>query len=178
MRAARKVATDRKTTPVPFSSVEYLGRYTHRVALSNDRLLSCDDGQVRFSYRDRRDGDRVKFATLAADEFIGRFLAHVLPPRFLRVRHYGFLANRAKQQSLPRCRALLGVAPGTAREDRPRTLADWLRNILGTDPLRCPHCGDPLHRVPLPRVIGDPRRPHPAANPRVPIHPRDPWDSS
>ena len=162
----------------PRKLVEYLGRYTHRVTLSNDRLLSCDDGQVRFSYRDRRDGDRVKFATLPADEFIGRFLAHVLPPRFLRVRHYGFLANRAKQKLLARCRALLGVASPNPRDDRPRTLADWLRKILGTDPTCCPHCGGALFRETLPRI---PMPLPAAAAPRPPQTPSPrpfPWDSS
>jgi hypothetical protein len=167
----------------PRKLIEYLGRYTHRVAISNDRLLSCHDGQVRFTYRDRRDGDRVKIATLPATDFIGRFLSHVLPERFLRVRHYGFLANRAKQKSLARCRALLGMAPSARRDDRPRTLADWLRKILGTDPNCCPHCGDTLHRVPLPRVLMQPQAapptphgPH-ATAPEPPTLP-DPWDSS
>ena len=159
----------------PRQLIDYLGRYTHRVAISNERLLSCNDGEVRFTYRDRRDGDRVKIATLSADEFIGRFLAHVLPNRFLRVRHYGFLANRAKQKSLARCRAFLGVAPPTHRNDQPRTLADWLRKTLGIDPNCCPHCGDTLHREPLPRVTGNPQSPHPNANLRAPSHA---WDSS
>ena len=84
----------------PRKLVDYLGRYTHRVAISNDRLVGCDEGQVRFSYRDRKEGDRLKTATLPAAEFIGRFLHHVLPARFMRIRHYGFLANRVKQSPL------------------------------------------------------------------------------
>jgi hypothetical protein len=165
----------------PRKLVEYLGRYTHRVAISNDRLLSCDDGQVRFRYRDRRDDDRVKTATLPAEEFIGRFLHHVLPDRFLRIRHYGFLANRAKQKSLARCRALLGVAPPTSLEERPRSLADWLRTILGVDPNSCPQCGCPLHCQTLPRGLAlhavqrtAPPPALPAIEPRVP----PPWDGS
>jgi Putative transposase/Transposase zinc-binding domain len=137
----------------PKKLVEYLGRYTHRVAISNERLHSCDDGAVRFRYRDRRDGDRVKNTTVPADEFIARFLVHVLPDRFLRIRHYGFLANRAKHKLLARCRELLGVAPPANREDRPRTLADWLGTVLGIDPNSCPRCGCPLHQESLPRIV-------------------------
>lgn len=141
-------------SPPPFAGpkrlIDYLGRYTHRVAISNHRIRSCDDGQVRFSYRDRRAGDRLKVATLPADEFIGRFLNHVLPDRFLRIRHYGFLANRAKQGCLARCRALLGVRTTTSDDHRPRTLADWLRGILGVDPACCPRCAGRLYRTALP----------------------------
>jgi hypothetical protein len=161
----------------PNKLVEYLGRYTHGVAISNDRLLSCDDGEVRFRYRDRRDGDRVKIATLPATEFIGRFLLHVLPARFLRVRHYGFLANRAKHKLLARCRTLLGVAPPADHEHRPRTLADWLRTILGTDPTCCPRCGDRLHRQTLPRIHTPPGVPSSTRRSGPPSHPV-PWDSS
>jgi len=156
----------------PDKLVEYLGRYTYRVALSNDRLLSCEHGEVRFSYRDRRDGDRTKIATLPAHEFIGRFLAHVLPDRFLRLRHYGLLANRAKQQSLARCRELLGVTPPTGRDARPRTLTDWLRSVLGIDPDCCPECGCPLHRQALPRV------PVPSHARATPSDSAPQWDSS
>jgi hypothetical protein len=161
----------------PKKLVEYLGRYTHRVAISNHRIQSCDDGQVRFSYRDRRDGDRVKIATLPAAEFIDRFLLHVLPDRFLRVRHYGFLANRAKQKALARCRTLLGVPPTPCRPDAPHTLADWLRTILGTDPTCCPRCGDRLHRETLPRIVTRPCVPYPTGSPGPPSD-SVPWDSS
>ena len=77
----------------PQKLLDYLGRYTHRVALSNHRLISCDDGVVRFHYRDRADGDQRKIAALSADEFLRRFLRHVLPKRFLRIRHYGLLGE-------------------------------------------------------------------------------------
>jgi hypothetical protein len=161
----------------PKKLVEYLGRYTHRVALSNHRLLSCDDGHVRFRYRDRRDGDQLKSARLTADEFIGRFLTHVLPDRFLRIRHYGFLANRAKHQSLARCRAILGVQQKAGRDDGPRTLADWVREVLQLDPNCCPHCGQELHRVPLPRVSAHPHGPQQSRSCR-PARQQAPWDSS
>ena len=91
--------------------LDYLGRYTHRVALSNDRILNAQNGLVTLSYRDRKDGDRKKTLTLDAQEFIRRFLLHVLPDGFMRVRHFGFLANRAKKQALAQCRRLLKLDP-------------------------------------------------------------------
>ena len=99
----------------PFGSpptvLDYLGRYTHRVALSNDRILQVENGEVTLSYRDRKDGDRKKIMTLEAQEFIRRFLLHVLPDGFMRIRHFGFLANRSKKQALAQCRQLLDLNP-------------------------------------------------------------------
>jgi hypothetical protein len=125
----------------PEKLLDYLGRYTHRVAISNPRIVSLEDGQVTFSYRDRRDGDRRKTMSLPAEEFIGRFLKHVLPKGFMRIRHYGLLANRAKQQRLAACRLLLGVALPEPSE--PKSPADWLLLWTGQDVTRCPHCGHP-----------------------------------
>ena len=95
----------------PQTVLDYLGRYTHRVALSNDRILSVHSAQVTFCYRDRRDQDQKKTMTLDAQEFIRRFLLHVLPEGFMRIRHFGFLANRAKKQALAQCRRLLKLDP-------------------------------------------------------------------
>ena len=81
----------------PARLLDYLSRYTHRVAITNNRIIACRDGDVTFSYRDRRDGDRRKQLSLPANQFIARFLTHVLPTRFTRIRHYGYLANRFKQ---------------------------------------------------------------------------------
>ena len=89
-------------------------RYTHRVALSNDRILQVENGKVTLSYRDRKDGERKKIMTLEAQEFIRRFLLHVLPDGFMRIRHFGFLANRSKKQALAQCRQLLDLDPGVA----------------------------------------------------------------
>ena len=111
--------------------------------------MACEDGQVRFTYRDRREGDRQKIATLPTQEFIGRFLKHVLPARFQRIRHYGLLANRGKQQRLARCRELLGVPPQTAAAAKTSTFTDWLHNLLGLDPDRCPCCGNVLRHETL-----------------------------
>jgi hypothetical protein len=108
----------------PEQVLEYVGRYTHRIALSNDRLLDVDGGQVRFRYRDSRatTGARRKTMTLAAPEFIRRFLLHVLPTGFHRIRSFGFLANRHRRDALARCRSPLGPspAPSTAAENSSR----------------------------------------------------------
>jgi len=154
----------------PRKLVDYLGRYTHRAAISNHRLLSCRDGQVRFSYRDRTDDDRRKIATLPAQEFISRFLKHILPDRFMRIRHYGLLANRGKQKRLKRCRELLGKQPTAQAESQPRTAADWLRSVLDIDPDRCPCCGDVLHRETL--------EPQPMLTTAVSVGPPPAWDTS
>jgi hypothetical protein len=133
----------------PEKALDYLGRYTHRVAISNHRLISLADGKVSFYYRDRRDGDQRKIAVLPADQFIRRFLQHVLPDRFMRIRHYGFLANRAKQEALARCREQLGAAQPEA-EQPDKTLADWMLELTGLDIARCPECGAQLVKTELP----------------------------
>jgi hypothetical protein len=109
------------------------------VALSNDRIVQVDNGQVILSYRDRKDGNRKKTIPVEAHEFIRRFLLHVLPDGFMRVRHFGFLANRAKKQALAQCRKLLGVNP--ALPEIPKKLAhDLLLELTGIDLSRCPRC--------------------------------------
>jgi hypothetical protein len=133
----------------PRRLLDYLGRYTHRVAISNHRILDCRDGQVRFHYRDRRDGDRRKTARLPAEEFLRRFLTHVLPDGFMRIRHYGLLANRGKHQRLDQVRRLLGATEKAVADPPPQTAADWMRLLLGIEPDRCPVCGETLHRQPL-----------------------------
>src|SRR5262245_52623843 len=123
----------------PRTVLDYLGRYTHRVALSNDRIMKIENGKVLLSYRDRKDGDRKKTIGLEAHEFIRRFLLHVLPNGFMRIRHFGFLANRFKKHLLPQCRKLLDLDPAL-----PRCFAesarDRLLRIPGVDLSRCPCC--------------------------------------
>ena len=140
----------------PRKLLDYLGRYTHRVAISNHRILSCDNGEVRYRYRDRRDGDRLKTGVLPAEEFLHRFLQHILPDRFLRIRHYGLLANRVRQKHLARCRELLGARPPMG-DEQPQTAADWMRVLLGIDITSCACCGEQHHRELLPRSLGSPR---------------------
>ena len=123
----------------PKTVLDYLGRYTHRVALSNNRILSIHDGQVILSYRDRKDEDRKKPLTLDAQEFIRRFLLHVLPDGFMRLRHFGFLANRAKKQALAQCRRLLKLDPALPQSPM-ESAKDLLLRITGVDLNRCPSC--------------------------------------
>ena len=94
----------------PQQVLDYVGRYTHRVAISNNRLLCIDDSRVQFHWKDYRDHSQVKTMDLDAEEFIRRFLLHVLPEGFQRIRYYGFLANRHRQEKLALCRRLLGMA--------------------------------------------------------------------
>jgi putative transposase/transposase-like zinc-binding protein len=130
----------------PFAGPEqvlgYLGRYTHRVALANSRLVGLEDGRVSFSWKDYRQGGTTKVMTLAADEFIRRFLQHTVPDGFHRIRHIGFLANRHRARKLDRCRALLVVPPPAPR--RPRRWQDRLRELTGRDIDACPCCGGPM----------------------------------
>ena len=127
----------------PFSSPEkvldYLGRYTHRVAISNHRILSVENGQVTFTYRDRKNGNTLKSLTLQAGVFIRRFLLHALPSGFMRIRHFGFLANRSKKQNLSCCRQLLGLAAPPAPPP-PKPVLELMRELTGVDFSRCPHC--------------------------------------
>ena len=146
----------------PEPVLDYLGRYTHRVAISNDRILGLRDGMVTFAYRDRAGGDVPRTMTLRADEFIRRFLLHVLPRGFMRIRHFGFLANRGKAKALARCRDLLEVEPPPPSE--PRTADQWVLHLTGTDLTRCPRCGHgPLIRTEL--------RPDPASRGYLPPPP-------
>jgi hypothetical protein len=149
----------------PRKLLDYLGRYTHRVAISNHRILSCEEGEVRYRYRDRRDGDRLKTDVIPAEEFLKRFLQHILPDRFLRIRHYGLLANRGKQKHLARCRELLGARPPKA-DEQPKTAAEWMRDLLGVDIASCPCCGGQLHRELLPRSVSSPADPRVAHQPQ------------
>jgi hypothetical protein len=106
----------------PEQVLKYLARYTHRVAISNRRLLSMEDGRVSFEYKDYADGDKKKVMTLEATEFIRRFLMHILPAGFVRIWQFGFLANRARGKKLALCRALLGAIPpaqGSATVQQP-----------------------------------------------------------
>jgi hypothetical protein len=123
----------------PEKVLDYLSRYTHRVAISNHRLVDVAEGRVTFRYRDRRDGDTVKLCTLTPDEFIRRFLLHVVPKGFKRIPHYGFLAGKAKARDLPRCRALLGVPPQLPKPTD-RATQELLLELTGFDLTQCPHC--------------------------------------
>jgi hypothetical protein len=125
----------------------YLGRYSHRVAIANSRLLTLADGHVSFRWKDYADDHRTKVMLLTADEFIRRFLLHVLPKRFVRIRHYGLLAGRNVSTRLARCRQLLGEP--NVEPPAERTWLDRLREATGQDLNCCPQCQGPLTRQPL-----------------------------
>ncbi|MGD0857567.1 MAG: IS91 family transposase [Dehalococcoidia bacterium] len=118
--------------------VEYLGRYTHRVAISNSRILSISDGKVTFKWRDYKDCSKWKIMTLSAAEFIRRFLLHVLPKGFMKIRHYGILGNRDKARRLKFCKLLTGTR---IVEKLILSAEDLFRKICGHDPCLCPACG-------------------------------------
>ena len=130
----------------PTQLLEYLGRYTHRIAISNERLVSHTDGVVRFRWRDYADGDRTKIMTLVAEEFIRRFLLHVVPDGFVRIRHFGFLANRSRRAKLARCRDLLAEPPAPLAPPTESVSALMLR-LTGIDIERCPICQQGRLRV-------------------------------
>jgi hypothetical protein len=120
-------------------TLDYLGRYTHRVAISNHHLLDMQGDQVRFTFRNRQQGDRLEIEQLHAHTFIKRFLMPVLPSGFVRIRHDGLLANRCKAYTLPLCRQALGQANPPAPP--PKSVAQWMEQWTGIDPTRCPVCG-------------------------------------
>jgi len=118
----------------PSHVVEYLGRYTHKVAISNRRIISCQDNRVRFSYKDYRTGGIKKMMELDDTEFIRRFALHILPSGFTRIRHYGILSSTTKKKAIP-----------CIREQLPAVEACFMdmRKIKRYDPVICPCCGKP-----------------------------------
>ena len=143
VRKAESVVYAKKPFAGPRQVLDYLGRYTHRVAISNNRLLDIEDGRVRFRWKDYRNSNRHKMMTLRADEFIRRFLIHVLPDRFQRIRYYGFLSNRYRKQKLDQCRRLLGVPAGETNDAAPEQSADYRNRherLTGTSLRQCPLC--------------------------------------
>ena len=120
------------------SVLQYLGRYTHRVAISNHRIISINDGVVSFKWRDYKNGSKEKVMTLAADEFIRRFLLHILPPGFTKIRHYGFLASAVKGKKLALCKKLTGLKVTVATN---LSAIDLMMKLTGRDITLCPRCG-------------------------------------
>jgi plasmid stabilization system protein ParE len=124
--------------PLAYQDLAYLGRYTHRVAISNERLVAVTDGRVRFRWRDYADGNHVKVMDLDADELLRRFLLHVVPDGFVRIRHFGLLANRRRAEALAQCRTLLAQpAPPPVPSESARAL---MLRLTGIDIERCPSC--------------------------------------
>ena len=154
----------------PFAGAEqvlaYLGRYTHRVAIANHRLVSFEDGEVRFRWRDYAHGNKTKIMALGAEEFLRRFLLHTLPSGFVKIRHYGLLGNRCRHEKVTRCRALLDQP-----EPEPlgsESAEDLMLRLTGIDIQRCPRCHKGQLRLitvlapvrpcpPIPKATGPPQ---------------------
>ena len=141
----------------PKQVLDYVGRYTHRVAISNNRLLDMEDGQVQFRYKDYRHDSQQKVMTLSADEFIRRFLLHVLPNGFQRIRYYGFLGNRYRQEKLQRCRQLLGMAStdqSSPAIEPPKDYRDRYQELTGHSLRLCPACRQgQMIRIAMPTFV-------------------------
>ena len=141
LKACEWVVYAKRPFAGPQQVLDYVGRYTHRVAISNNRLLDVENEQIRFQGKDYRDGDQVKTMTLSADEFIRRFLLHVLPDGLQRIRYYGFLGNRYRKEKLEQCRRLLVMSTPT----EPTNLAekdyrDRYEELTGNSLHQCPQC--------------------------------------
>jgi hypothetical protein len=127
----------------PQQVLDYVGRYTHRVAISNHRIVAIENGQVKFKWRDYRHNNQQKTMPLSADEFIRRFLLHVLPSGFHRIRYYGFFGNRYRKEKLEQCRQLLGMAPAKESSSQPTTPEDYrdrYERLTGRSLRECPVC--------------------------------------
>jgi len=123
----------------PEQVLEYLGRYTHRVAISNNRIKSIDNGQVLFTYRDRGDDNAVKTLKVSAHEFIRRFLLHVLPENFMKIRYFGFLSHRNKRQAVNLIRQLIDPDASLPQKIE-ETYLEMMYRLTGQDLLCCPNC--------------------------------------
>jgi hypothetical protein len=145
----------------PAQVLAYLGRYTHRIALSNDRIVAIREGVVQLRYRDYADGSRTKILHLTADELLRRFCWHVLPAGFMRIRHFGLLANRHRVAKLARVRALLGAdpppaAPAVEVSTAEASTAEAIEALTGLDITHCPVCGTGRMHVTATWAAGEP----------------------
>ena len=123
----------------PEQVIEYLGRYTHRVAISNHRIKAIDDGKITFSYRDRSDENKLKEMTLKADEFIRRFLLHILPKGFVKIRYFGFLFHRGKKENIALIRELIGSVDAYEKAEA-ESVQEIMLRLTGLDITLCPKC--------------------------------------
>ena len=139
----------------PKQVVSYLGQYTHRIAISNHRLIKVEENQVHFQYRDYADKNQNKVMVLSVEEFMRRFLLHVLPKKFIRIRHYGFLGNRLRREKISCCKSLLGIK---AIQTETTEKIDWkqqLKALTGIDLTLCPICKIPMREMIVPRDYQD-----------------------
>ncbi len=137
----------------PEQALKYLARYTYRVAISNERIESLDDGQVTFRYKAYAHGHRLRRMTLTAHEFLRRFMQHVLPRGFVRIRSFGLLAYRGREQQLAHCRRILHVAESESTAGKEEEVGSSAAEV---DITRCPFCGQGtlqlVARTPRPRL--------------------------
>jgi len=122
----------------PEQVLEYLGRYTHRVAISNNRIVSIDNGKVTFTYRDREKNE-TREMTIDADEFIRRFLLHILPKGFMKIRYFGFLAHKNKKKTIPLLRKLINPEAKLPEKVK-ETVQEMMLRVTGNDITCCPKC--------------------------------------
>ena len=120
------------------SVIQYLGRYTHRVAISNERIIEVEDDKVTFKWRDYKDNNKMKEMTITIEEFIRRFLIHILPPKFMKIRYYGILGNRNKKKKLLKCKILTRTKVEENNKKLP--ILELLKKTLGKDFNLCPQC--------------------------------------
>jgi hypothetical protein len=140
LRKLQWIAYAKRPFAGPEQVLEYLGRYTHRIAISNNRIISVDNGQVSFAYRDRERKSEIRTMTLNAHEFIRRFLLHVLPMGFVKIRYFGFLSHKNKKQAITLIRKLINPdvqIPEKIKE----TIFEMMLRLTGTDITCCPKCG-------------------------------------
>jgi len=140
----------------PEQVLEYLGRYTHRVAITNNRIISIESGRVTFSYCDRSDDDKIKELSVTTEEFIRRFLLHILPGGFMKIRYYGFLAHANKKESIPLLRQLINPDAEFV-EKLTETVEEIMLRLTGVDLSLCPECGKGkmVHIEDLPNLLLD-----------------------
>lgn len=139
LRDKNWVVYSKKPFAGPQAVLDYVGRYTHRVAISNNRIVDVKDSKVTFAYRDRKDNDTLKLTTVEAQEFIRRFLLHVLPGGFMKIRHFGFLSNRHKKDNIHICRELLGDNSQPSERVK-KTPIQLMLELTGKDITKCPCC--------------------------------------
>ena len=141
IREAEWVVYAKRPFAGPEQVLDYVGRYTHRVAISNSRLLDIAEGKVTFRYKDYRHNAQQKTMILQAEEFIRRFLLHVLPDGFQRIRYYGFLGNRYREQKLAHCRELLGMpTPEPPALETAKDYRERYEELTGSSLWQCPVC--------------------------------------
>ena len=142
VRKSKWVVYAKRPFAGPEQVLDYVGRYTHRIAISNNRLLDIEGGQVSFRYKDYRNQGQQKTMTLSAEEFIRRFLLHVLPHGFHRIRYYGFQGNRYRKEKLEHCRQLLGmpIPEGPTESSETRDYRDRCEELNGVSLRICPVC--------------------------------------